>query len=94
MGKKPAKKKAHAPKTSSPKPRKLKCCHYCQDYKYCKDRKSCCEYCDFLVNNKCIHGKKGKIVVGIAGGKIQLDDYRGDAYGIDDYSAYEVSEEE
>lgn len=93
MRKKATKKKVKAEKKSALKPRKIKCCPHCPDYKYCKDKKVCCEYCDYLVNNKCIYGKKGKKVIGMAGGKIQLDDYRGDSYGIDDYSAYEVEEE-
>jgi len=80
-------------KTKPKKTGKLKCCRHCPDHKYCKDKNGCCEYCDYLVNNKCIYGKKDKIVVGITSGKIQLSDYRGDDYGIDDYSEYDLGDD-
>ena len=72
-------------KTSSGK--KMKCCVHCPDYEYCQDKDVCCNYCDFYLNGKCTYGKKKGIPS--LDNEIQLPDYRGDDYGIDDYEAYE-----
>jgi len=70
-----------------------KCCKHCQDYKFCKDRGRCCEYCDFYINAHCTYTpkKKGAAYSTLTGveTKFELANYRGDDYGIDDYSEYE-----
>ena len=71
-----------------PGAKKLKCCHHCQDYEFCNDRGTCCEYCDFLVKGKCTHGRKRELLSADKE-NIEIGDYRGDDYGIDDYEAYE-----
>jgi hypothetical protein len=68
------------------KPR-MKCCKHCPDYEKCDDRGFCCDYCDFFLNSKCTFGKKKGIPS--LDNQIELPDYRGDDYGIDDYEAYE-----
>jgi hypothetical protein len=85
---KPAEKKAKPVK----KPvviagKKLKCCNHCPDFEYCDDKSTCCDYCDFYLNGKCMYGKKKGIPS--VNQEIELPDYRGDDYGIDDYEAYE-----
>ena len=70
------------------KGRKVKCCAHCQDYEFCKDRKACCEYCDFFIKGACNYGRK-KQLSSADKEKIEIGDYRGDDYGIDDYEAYE-----
>ena len=67
---------------------KTKCCAHCQDYEFCQDKGFCCEYCDFLVKGKCNYGKKRKLSSADKE-NIEIGDYRGDDYGIDDYEAYE-----
>jgi len=79
----PSKKKT-GKKTGS---NKLKCCRYCQDYKYCEEKHECCEYCDHFFNGKCTYKEDKKRALGNI--EWQIDDYRGDEYGIDDDSAYE-----
>ena len=71
------------------KPRSLKCCKNCQDYEYCKDKGVCCNYCDFHFKGKCMYEKE-KDLLPRGEGKIEITDYRGDDYGIDDYEAYEA----
>ena len=70
-------------------PTASKCCSHCPDYEYCEDRGECCEYCDYYLNGRCMYGKKTAIPHG-EDGNIELPDYRGDDYGIDDYEAYET----
>jgi len=82
--KKPAKKAAVKIKQK----RRRKCCVNCPDYEYCDDRGYCCDYCDYYLNGKCMHGKKKGIPS--VNQEIELPDYRGDDYGIDDYEAYEA----
>jgi hypothetical protein len=65
----------------------IKCCSHCPDYEYCDDRGLCCDYCDFYLNGACTHGKKKGIPS--LDEQVELPDYRGDDYGIDDYEAYE-----
>ncbi|MBU0762946.1 MAG: hypothetical protein KKD39_07955 [Candidatus Altiarchaeota archaeon] len=72
-------------KTSGKRARK--CCIHCPDYSKCDDRGVCCDYCDFFLNTKCTYGKKRGIPS--LDEQIELPDYRGDDYGIDDYDAYE-----
>lgn len=79
-------KKKHAVKIV--RRRRLKCCRHCPDYEYCNDRDVCCEYCDYYLNGKCMYGKKSGLPT-VQEGIIELPDYRGDDYGIDDYDAYE-----
>jgi hypothetical protein len=67
--------------------RRIKCCLHCPDFEYCEDREYCCDYCDFYLNGKCIYGKKTTIPS--VDDEIELPDYRGDDFGIDDYEAYE-----
>ena len=67
--------------------RRRKCCPHCPDHEYCEDRGFCCDYCDFYLNGKCTYGKKKGIPS--LDNEIELPDYRGDDYGIDDYEAYE-----
>lgn len=95
--KKAAAKKAPMRKAAGPvkKPKKLvrprvkgmKCCRNCPDFRYCDERGYCCDYCDFYLNAKCTFGKKKGIPS--VNQEIELPDYRGDDYGIDDYEAYE-----
>ena len=81
--------KVKSPRPVKPAARKvkLKCCVHCPDFEYCKDRGGCCDYCDFFLNGKCTYGKKRGIPS--VNQEIELPDYRGDDYGIDDYEAYE-----
>ena len=72
--------------------KKLKCCSHCPDYEYCEDSGECCEYCDYYLNGKCMYGKKNRIPT-VNDETIDLPDYRGDDYGIDDYEAYESAYE-
>ncbi len=76
-------------KSDSKKPKKKgrKCCPHCPDYENCEEKGVCCEYCDFLLNGKCTFGKKKGIPC--MDNQVDLPDYRGDDFGIDDYGAYE-----
>jgi hypothetical protein len=65
----------------------LKCCPHCPDFEHCEDKNVCCDYCDFYLNAKCNFGKKKGIPS--VDDNVELPDYRGDDYGIDDYEAYE-----
>jgi hypothetical protein len=67
--------------------RKIKCCQHCPDFEYCQEKGECCDYCDFYLNGKCTYGKKKGLPS--VNQEIELPDYRGDDYGIDDYEAYE-----
>ena len=67
--------------------KKIKCCNHCPDYEHCDEKDVCCDYCDFYLNGKCMYGKKKGIPS--VNQEIELPDYRGDDYGIDDYEAYE-----
>ncbi|MFH0862154.1 MAG: hypothetical protein V1875_03905 [Candidatus Altiarchaeota archaeon] len=67
--------------------KKIKCCSNCPDFEYCEEKAICCDYCDFYLNGKCTFGKKKGIPS--VNQEIELPDYRGDDYGIDDYEAYE-----
>ncbi|MFH1056133.1 MAG: hypothetical protein V1744_08580 [Candidatus Altiarchaeota archaeon] len=67
--------------------KKIKCCQHCPDFEYCEDKGICCDYCDFYLNGKCTYGKKKGIPS--TNQQVELPDYRGDDYGIDDYEAYE-----
>jgi len=78
----------YAKPTVDAKGRKVTCCVHCQDYKFCNDRGACCEYCDFLVKGKCTY-RRNKEVLTADKEKIEIGDYRGDDYGIDDYEEYE-----
>ncbi len=82
MRAKPAGAKEHAGK------KKLKCCSHCPDFTKCDDKGTCCDYCDFYLNARCTFGKKKGIPS--LNQQIELPDYRGDDYGIDDYDAYEA----
>jgi len=70
------------------KGKKLSCCVHCQDYEFCQDRGRCCEYCDFFVKGKCNY-RRNKELLSADKEKIEIGDYRGDDYGIDDYEEYE-----
>ena len=83
-GKKPVVKKAVEAKAAG---KKIKCCSNCPDFEYCEEKAECCDYCDFYLNGKCTFGKKKGIPS--VNQEIELPDYRGDDYGIDDYEAYE-----
>jgi hypothetical protein len=65
----------------------IKCCEHCPDFEYCEDKGVCCDYCDFFLNAKCTFGKKKGIPS--MNQSVELPDYRGDDFGIDDYEAYE-----
>jgi len=84
-------KKTSPKKALKPQPkaagRKIKCCSNCPDFEYCEEKAECCDYCDFYLNGKCTFGKKKGIPS--VNQEIELPDYRGDDYGIDDYEAYE-----
>jgi hypothetical protein len=67
--------------------KKIKCCNNCPDFEHCEEKNVCCDYCDFYLNGKCMYGKKKGIPS--VNQEIELPDYRGDDYGIDDYEAYE-----
>jgi ribosomal protein L19E len=88
--KKKAEKKARPPRSvvKIRRRRRLRCCPHCPDYEYCEDRGECCEYCDYYLNGKCMYGKKTAIPQ-FEEENIELPDYRGDDFGIDDYEAYE-----
>jgi hypothetical protein len=72
-----------------------RCCQHCQDYKYCKEKDGCCEYCDYYIKNCCTYLQKSKHktvnqqVVLDTSTSYAFDDFRGDNYGIDDYEEYE-----
>lgn len=66
----------------------LKCCKHCQDFKYCKDKNGCCEYCDHYNKGKCTYKEDNKRALKIEAEFNKLADYRGDEYGIDEYEAY------
>jgi hypothetical protein len=66
---------------------KIKCCSHCPDFEYCDEKAKCCDYCDFFLNAKCTYGKKKGIPS--VNQEVELPDYRGDDFGIDDYEAYE-----
>jgi hypothetical protein len=66
---------------------KIKCCSHCPDFEYCEEKAKCCDYCDFFLNAKCTYGKKKGIPS--VNQEVELPDYRGDDFGIDDYEAYE-----
>ncbi|MBD3262110.1 MAG: hypothetical protein GF334_10675 [Candidatus Altiarchaeales archaeon] len=82
----PKKKKNKASEpTKSPKlPEAEKCCKHCQDYKLCKERGECCEYCDYYSKGLCTY----QLTKDLPKHMIEICDYRGDDYGIDDYTAY------
>jgi len=65
----------------------LKCCSHCPDFSHCDEKSYCCDYCDYYLNAKCTFGKKKGIPS--VNQEIELPDYRGDDFGIDDYEAYE-----
>jgi len=67
--------------------KRIKCCSHCPDFEYCGNKGVCCDYCDFYLNGKCTFGKKKGIPS--VNQEVELPDYRGDDYGIDDYEAYE-----
>lgn len=79
-GKKTSKKTA-----KSKFPKAVKCCKNCQDYKKCDDKGKCCEYCDHYSKGFCTYELTKKLVDNI----VELTDYRGDDFGIDDYEQYE-----
>jgi|WetSurMetagenome_2_1015567.scaffolds.fasta_scaffold370693_2 hypothetical protein len=72
-----------------PKPgaKGIKCCVHCPDFERCDEKGVCCDYCDFYLNARCTFGKKKGIPS--VDQEVELPDYRGDDYGIDDYEAYE-----
>lgn len=71
-----------------------KCCKHCQDYKNCDQKGKCCDYCNYLVKSKCTYKdrKIRKTIEDVMSGAIELSNYRGDEYGIDEYDAYTVAE--
>ncbi|MCX6695410.1 MAG: hypothetical protein NTU61_03865 [Candidatus Altiarchaeota archaeon] len=75
-------------KASAVHGKKLKCCVHCQDYEQCDDKGNCCEYCDFLIKGKCNY-RRNKEILSADKENIEIGDYRGDDYGIDDYEEYE-----
>ncbi|MFC2162920.1 hypothetical protein ACFLRF_04495 [Candidatus Altiarchaeota archaeon] len=96
--KKPEKKVGIAVKIKAPKeadvskikaPKADKCCPHCPDHKYCKDKGSCCNYCDYYFKGKCMYEKEKNLLSRDGEVIMEMNDYRGDDYGIDDYEAYE-----
>ncbi len=65
----------------------VRCCSHCPDFEHCDDKDECCDYCDYYLNAACTWGKKKGIPS--VNQEVELPDYRGDDYGIDDYEAYE-----
>jgi len=77
-------------KVEKPKPKyrpAIKCCPYCQDYEYCTERNHCCEFCDHYFKGQC--RLEEDLKADFKEGEFEMPDYRGDDYGIDDYSEYE-----
>ena len=70
------------------KANKLKCCIHCQDFKYCDDKNSCCEYCDYYqISVKkvvCTFDKKK-----LSEEAFELGESPNEEYGIDDYTEFE-----
>ena len=79
--------KKPANKKSSKKhkhPKAVKCCSNCQDYENCSEKGNCCEYCDYYWKGYCTY----ELTKDLLNRTVELTDYRGDDYGIDDYSEY------
>jgi len=66
-------------------PKADKCCKHCQDYEACDEKGDCCEFCDHYWKGYCAY----ELTKELLNSKVELDDYRGDAFAIDDYSEYQ-----
>jgi hypothetical protein len=86
---KKTKKAVRKPKARLRYPKAVKCCPHCPDYKHCKDKGACCNYCDFYFKGYCMYEKEKDLITPDGSIVIETNDYRGDDYGIDDYDAYE-----
>jgi hypothetical protein len=70
-------------------PKAAKCCPHCPDHQYCKDKGVCCNYCDFYFKGHCMYEKEKDLITPNGNVIMEMSNYRGDDYGIDDYEAYE-----